>query len=392
MSRPFQRLRVKRGTEKRLKSGHLWIYSNEVASSLKTFHAGEWIEVESSDGHGIGVGYVNPGSLIAVRLVSSGLGMPDEAFFADRIRIALSRRSELLANVSVCRVVFGESDGLPGLVIDRYGAHVVIQILTAGMETKLDWIVAAVDSVLKPDSVILRNDASSRKLEGLPLESKVIRGSAHASVTIEDIRYELDLLEGQKTGFFLDQRWNHLIVRHHAKGKRVLDVFSYVGAWSMQAGLADAESVVGIDISPKAIDQSRRHADINHLGMCVFRQGDAFDELKGINDRRELFDVIILDPPAFAKSRSEAGDAIRGYREINRRASKALVDGGLLITNSCSHVIDPESFRNTVLQGISSAGCHGWLIEQRSQAPDHPVLMSMRETEYLKCLVVRVFR
>lgn len=388
----LQTLQIQPSADKRLKAGHLWVYANEVATQLKSYAPGEWVNIITTDGYPIGTGYVNPHSLIAVRLVTRRTTGIDENFFYDRIERAIDKRRSLLNDMSVGRMVYGESDGLPGLVIDRYDRYVVIQVLTAGMEKKLDDILDAVDRTLSPDAVILRNDASSRKLEGLELTSRIVRGSARANVTIEGIRYELDLLDGQKTGFFLDQRFNHTLTRGRVDGKRVLDMFCYVGAWSLQAGKSGASYVLGVDSSTLAVESSRRHAVDNGLPMCEFRQADAFDALKSINEAQETFDVVILDPPAFAKSRAEVKDAIRGYREINRRAAKALTDGGMLVTCSCSHVIEPETFRNTVLQAVTSAGRSAWLIEQRSQSPDHPILLSMRETEYLKCLVLSVAR
>jgi 23S rRNA (cytosine1962-C5)-methyltransferase len=388
----LQTLQIQPSAEKRLKAGHLWVYANEVVTKLKSFAPGEWVNIVSTNGHPMGTGYVNPHSLIAVRLVTRRTTGIDKNFMYERIERAINRRKSLLNDMSVGRMVYGESDGLPGLVVDRYDRYVVVQVLTAGMERKLEEILDAVDGTLSPDAVILRNDASSRKLEGLELTSRIVRGSARVNVTIEEIRYELDLLDGQKTGFFLDQRFNHTLTRGRVDGKRVLDMFSYVGAWSLQAGRSGASYVLGIDSSTFAVESSRRHAVDNGLTMCEFRQADAFDALKSINDAQETFDVIILDPPAFAKSRAEVKDAIRGYREINRRAAKALTDGGMLVTCSCSHVIEPETFRNTVLQAVTSAGRNAWLIEQRSQSPDHPILLSMRETEYLKCLVLKVAR
>lgn len=388
----LQTFQIQPSAEKRLKTGHLWVYANEAVSRLKSFAPGEWIVVEGSAGQPIGMGYVNPHSLIAARVVTHELRAIDADFFIERIQRAVDRRRVLLPDITVGRMVYGESDGLPGLVIDRYDSHVVVQVLTAGMERLTDEILFAVDRVWSPESVILRNDASARKMEGLDSTSRVIRGSSLASVSIEGIRYILDLLEGQKTGFFLDQRFNHTMTRGRVEGKRVLDMFCYVGAWSLHAGRAGASYVLGIDSSTNAVEASTRHAEGNGLKMCTFRKADAFDALKSINDDRETFDTVILDPPAFAKSRAEVKDAIRGYREINRRAAKALTDGGWLITCSCSHVIDPESFRNTVLQAVASAGRRAWLIEQRPQSPDHPILLSMRETEYLKCLVLQVVR
>ncbi len=379
---------VKNGIERRLRAGHAWIFSNEILSPLKEYAPGDIVTVRSTTDAFLGLGTINPRSLIAVRILSLEETAIDRSFFVDRLSRASDRRSDR----RVGRMVYGESDGLPGLVIDKYDTTLVLQFLTAGMDRLQATALEAADQTWSPESVIVRNDASARKLEHLENRVELIKGRGEGEVEIEGIRYHLDFVHGQKTGFFLDQRYNHLLTAPFVKDRRVLDVFSYVGAWSLQAARGGAAEVRGIDVSKSAVEQARLHASMNDLPQCSFVHADAFDELKAINDRKELFDLVILDPPAFAKSRAEVRDALNGYREIARRGAKALYDGGVLICCSCSHVVDIESFRNVVQQGISAAGRHAWLIEQRSQAPDHPILLSMRETEYLKCLVMRVFR
>lgn len=379
---------VKNGIERRLRDGHAWIFSNEILSPMKEYAPGDLVTVRSTTDALLGLGTINPRSLIAVRILSLEETAIDRSFFVDRLSRASDRRSDR----RVGRMVYGESDGLPGLVIDKYDTTLVVQFLTAGMDRMQATALEAAEQTWSPESVIVRNDASARKLENLENRVELIKGRGEGQVEIEGIRYHLDFVHGQKTGFFLDQRYNHLLTAPFVKDRRVLDVFSYVGAWSLQAARGGAAEVRGIDVSKSAVEQARLHASMNDLPQCSFVDADAFDELKAINDRRELFDIVILDPPAFAKSRAEVRDALSGYREIARRGAKAVEDGGIMVCCSCSHVVDGESFRNVVQQGIAAAGRHAWLIEQRSQAPDHPILLSMRETEYLKCLVMRVFR
>ena len=389
MNKPIH---IKSGVDRRLRNGYRWIFSNEIADPIKSFEAGETVEVVDVNGYVVGTGLVNPHALIAVRLLADGSVPIDRNFFRTAILTAASRRHRWYPGETCVRLVFGESDGLPGLVIDRYENHYVIQSFTIGIDRHLKDISEVLRELYSPDSIVFRQDSLIRKLEDLPLEKSVPYGSCppEVSATIHGMTYRLNLLDGQKTGFFLDQRENHLLMRTYAKGKKVLDCFSYVGAWALHAAQSGANSVRGLDSSASAIEACTHHVSLNGLDNCTFDQADVFDELKAINDRRESYDVIVLDPPAFAKSKSQVRDAVKGYREINRRAAKALAPGGLLISCSCSHVIDQETFRNTVFQGVASAGRSALLLEQHGQAKDHPVLMSMRETEYLKCLVMEI--
>ncbi|NUM79555.1 class I SAM-dependent rRNA methyltransferase [bacterium] len=385
-------IQLKPKNDARVRNGHLWIFSNEIQSNLKGFEPGEIVEVADHNGYFIGDGYANPHSLIAVRLLTRQHATIDGHFIFERIREAAERRKYLVPEARCYRLVFGESDFLPGLVIDRYEEFFVVQSLTAGIERMLPWIYEAIKKLFNPKGIVERNDSSIRKLEHLELNKKIVAGdvSEKVNVDIDGLTFKLDLVNGQKTGFFLDQRENQKLTRAYVKDKRVLDCFSHVGGWSLNAARFGAREVIGLDISETAANQCREHAEINGLQQCSFKAVNVFDELKKINDAKERWDVIILDPPAFAKSRSEVKDAIKGYREINRRAAKALTDGGILITCSCSHAIDPETFRNTVQQGLVSAGRDAVLLEIHGQPKDHPIHLSMRETEYLKCLVIQV--
>lgn len=376
-----------------LRPGNYWIFSNQIQTSLKQFSPGAIVDITDDAHRFIGRGYVNPHSLIAVRLLTREAENIDETWIRTRIQRARIRRQRLIQQTNCYRLIYGESDGLPGLVVDCYAEDMVVQSLTAGMDVLLPTVLKVLQEEFSPKTLILRNDSAFRNHENIEIYRKVFSGmySGITPVEIYGIHYELDLLNGQKTGFFLDQRENQLTVRSYAEGKKTLDCFSYVGAWALNAANGGATEVTGWDISDKAIDLCRRHVSINGLHQCRFEKQDVFDALKIINDRKERFDLIILDPPAFVKSRSEVNDALRGYREINRRAAKALNKEGVLITCSCSHLVDRELFRTTVLQGISAAGREAFLLEQRTQAADHPILLSMRETEYLKCLILQIF-
>jgi 23S rRNA (cytosine1962-C5)-methyltransferase len=378
--------------DNRIQNGHLWVFSNEIQSALKDYEPGEIVAVQNADGHFLGIGYVNPHSLISIRLLTTQEQEIDYQFFEQRMQSARQRRQNYYADSKSYRVVYGESDGLPGLVIDRYEDYFVVQSLTCGIERQLDVIVQAMKNIFSPIAIVARQDSAIRKLENLELSKQVLFGTLPEFVTvdIEGMAYSLDLLNGQKTGFFLDQKENHLLTRHFVKDKKVLDCFSYVGGWALNAARFGAREVVGLDSSESAIQRAEESARLNQLTHCTFKNADVFDELKAINDRKETFDVIILDPPAFAKSRAQIKEAIKGYREINRRAAKALNKNGILITCSCSHAVDHETFRNTVSQGILAAGRNAILLDQRTQAKDHPILMTMRETEYLKCLVLEI--
>lgn len=379
--------------ERRIQNGHIWIFSNEIKSNLKEYEPGELVEIRNSEQAFIGIGYVNPHSLISVRVLTRQIEEIDFSFFEKKIMAAHNKRLFDYPNSRSFRLVFGESDGLPGLVVDKYEDYLVLQSTAFGIEKQLDVIYEVLKKMFNPKAIVARLDTGVRQLEHLEIKKEVIYGElpefVHAD--IEGLTYKLDLLNGQKTGFFLDQKENHKSTAKYVKDKKVLDCFCYVGGWSLNAARFGASSVIGLDKSEHAIALCRDNMELNRVQNCNFKEADVFDELKDINEKKEKFDVIILDPPAFAKSRTQIKDAIKGYREINRRAAKALVDGGILYTCSCSHVIDPETFRNVVFQGLYGAGKNAILLENRMQAKDHPVLLSMRETEYLKCLVLQVF-
>ncbi|MBL7995651.1 class I SAM-dependent rRNA methyltransferase [bacterium] len=379
--------------ERRIQNGHLWIFSNEIKSNLKDYEPGELVEIRNSEQAFIGIGYVNPHSLISVRVLTRQIEEIDSVFFEKKIIAAYNKRQFDYPDSKSFRLVFGESDGLPGLVVDKYEDYLVVQSTAFGIEKHLDVIYEALKKLFNPKAIVARLDTQVRQLEHLEIKKEVVFGQLPpmVKVNIEGLTYKLDLLNGQKTGFFLDQKENHTSTSKYVKGKNVLDCFCYVGGWSLNAARFGANQVIGLDKSEQAITQCRDNAELNHIPNCTFKQADVFDEFKNINEQKEKFDVIILDPPAFAKSRAHIKDAIKGYREINRRAAKALTDGGILYTCSCSHVIDPETFRNVVFQGLYGAGKNAILLENRTQAKDHPVLLSMRETEYLKCMVLQVF-
>lgn len=387
-------LRVKPSALKRLRGGHQWVFSNEVASNLRDFHPGELVRLTDEHDRFVAAGYVNPRSLISARILSVADVAVDESFFRRRLEKAIVFRKEHLPEMECCRLVYGESDLLPGLVVDKYHDVLVAQCLTAGMDHLWPLISSGLRSLLNPSAVVLRNDSGIRALEGLEMGRSIDYGKLDGlqDVRLNGIQYRIDFLEDQKTGFFLDQRFNHLKTQPYVAGKRVLDCFCYVGAWSLRAASFAAAEVIGLDSSDQAIARARLHASLNGFEQCSFHTSDVFNALKEFNDRSENFDVIILDPPAFAKSRSGVPHAIRGYREINRRAAKALSDGGILVTCSCSQLVDPDVFRNTVLQGVQAAGKMAVLLERGGQPVDHPVLLSMRETEYLKCLILRIFK
>lgn len=379
--------------ERRIQNGHLWIFSNEIKSPLKEYDPGELVEIRNSEQAFIGIGYVNPHSLISVRVLTRQIEEIDSTFFERRILAAHNKRLFDYPSSSSFRLVFGESDGLPGLVVDKYEDYLVVQSTAFGIEKHLNVIYDVLKKLFNPKAIVARLDTQVRQLEHLDIKKEIVYGElpAFVHVDIEGMIYKLDLLNGQKTGFFLDQKENHISTAKYVKHKKVLDCFCYVGGWSLNAARFGAHSVIGIDKSEQAIAQCTENAAINRVQSCTFKQADVFDELKDLNEKKEKFDVIILDPPAFAKSRTQIKDAIKGYREINRRAAKALSDGGILYTCSCSHVIDLETFRNVVFQGLYGAGRNAIVLENRMQAKDHPVLLSMRETEYLKCMVLQVF-
>ena len=383
-------VKLKSKEERRIQRGHPWVFSNEI-EKIPALAPGELVDVLDHGGRFVGRGYLNPRTLIAVRILTRRQEEIDAAFFREKIATARALRERLGFGDSF-RAIFSEGDGLPGLIVDKYADTLVIQSSTAGIDRLLtDAIIPALQDVYSPQVIVLRNDTASRELEGLEQEKRVVFGAVAGPVEIEEcgIRYHVDVLEGQKTGFFFDQRENRQALKDVVKGRRTLDCFCYVGAWSLNAARFGAADVLGIDASQKAVDLATSNASLNSLN-ARFLAADVFDELRRLEKERERFGCIILDPPAFVKSRAKVREALKGYKEINLRAMKLLEPGGALITCSCSHHIDQELFKEMLIDAAHSAGRQARLLEMRSQARDHPMLLAARETQYLKCAVLLI--
>ncbi len=389
-------LHLKKNEERRLRNGHLWVYSNEVdikRSPLNDFTPGQQVLVTANDGKALGVAYVNPHSLICGRLISrSATQLLDQSLLVHRLKVALSLR-ERLFDKPFYRLVYGDSDFLPGLVVDRFGDVLVAQLNTAGMDAMRDEVVAALQKVLKPRAILLRNDSSVRVQEGLPSSIETALGEVPEFVEIEEnnTRFEVPLLSGQKTGWFYDHRLNRARVQNLAGGMRVLDVFSYIGGWGLAAATAGASEVVCVDSSSPALDMVERNAALNGVADKVQAiEGDAFDVLKALRAEREKFDLVIVDPPAFIKRRKDAKAGIEAYRRINQAAMQLLGKDGLLVSASCSYHLQRDSLRDLLLQSSRHLDRNLQIIEQGHQGPDHPVHPAIVETDYIKCLISRV--
>jgi len=391
MSQQAAPIHLHKNHERRLLLGHPWVFSNEIASDVKAYEPGSLVDVYAYGGTFLGRGYINPHSLISVRLLTQHREAIDGDFFRRRLEAAWRRRIRLYPEAYAFRLVYSEGDLLPGLIVDRYANYLVVQTLTLGMELRLDLICDALEALLQPQSIIARNDVAIRGLEGLPLEKKVLRGELHGPVEYQegDLCFQVDLWEGQKTGSYLDQRDNRWALQALLKAERVLDAFCYTGAWSLHAAHAGAAEVVGVDESAKAIQWAQQQAKRNGVeAQCRFTVAEVFQYLKDADLRHERFDAIVLDPPAFVKSRTKVREGLHGYWEINRRAMRLLKPGGYLITCSCSHHVDAEMFRMMLARAAKAARRQALLLEMRSQAKDHPVLLPLSESAYLKCAVL----
>lgn len=389
-------LRLKKNEDRRLRAGHLWVYSNEVdvaQTPLTQFEPGQPVLIETNNGAALGTGYVNPHSLICARLVSRDpryvLG---QSLLVHRLNIALSLRERLFEK-PYYRLVFGDSDGLPGLILDRYGDVLVTQLTTAGMERVKDALIGALHKVLKPAVIVLRNDTSSRALEGLPNYVEVVHGTAPETVMMEEngAAFLIAPLTGQKTGWFYDHRMNRARMRHYVKDKRVLDVFSYIGSWGVQAACAGAREVLCVDSSDKALAQLRANAELNNTGARVTAlHGDAFETLKSLRAARERFDVVILDPPALIKRKKDAKQGLQSYHQLNQMALQVLAKDGLLVSASCSFHLSGAALQDVLLQASRHVDRNLQILEQGHQGPDHPVHPAIVETNYLKAFFARV--
>jgi 23S rRNA (cytosine1962-C5)-methyltransferase len=376
--------------DRRILRGHPWVFSNELREVPRDCSPGDLVDVLDASGDFVGRGYINPRTLIAVRILSRRREKIDGEFFRRKIAAAHALRTGLGFGDSF-RAVFSEGDGLPGLIVDKYADTLVIQSSTAGIDRMIDIIIPVLKDEYSPRAVVLKNDAISRGIEGLVLEKRVVLGDIAGPVTFEEagVFYCADVLEGQKTGFFFDQRENRQAMKDYVRGRRTLDCFCYIGAWSLNAARFGASEVIGLDASEKAIGLAVENAARNGL-PAQFRAADVFDELRSMEKGSERFGCVILDPPAFVKSRSKVREALKGYKEINLRAMRLLERGGVLITCSCSHHVDQELFREMLIDAAYSAGRQAQVLEMRSQSRDHPVLLAARETQYLKCAILIV--
>lgn len=379
--------------DRRLATGHKWIFSNEIAEIKGQPEAGEVVQVRRTDGHHIGYAYYHPHSLIAGRILTYERVVPEASFYSDRIRTALELRTRRYPDANAYRVVHSEADGLPGLVIDKFDAAVVIQIVCTGAERHLDWIVAAVDEHLHPETILLKNDSGLRTLEGLPQYVKVIKGKENPDpidIREYDILYRVNLLDGQKTGFYLDQRENRWAFRQFIRpGDRVLDAFCNDGGFALHAAKAGATDILAIDSSKPALERAKANMALNGVSGIRFESHDLMDWLPK-QAGGELYDVVNLDPPGFAKNKKLAGAALKGYHKLHEAAIRLLKPGGILCTATCSHHIEADRFFDTVLMAAGAQGREVQLLHRGGQPADHLVLPSMPETQYLDVFIVRI--
>ncbi len=391
-------LRLKKNHERRLRGGHLWIYSNEVDSeqtSLQQFEPGQTAFFQTHDGKPLGCGYVNPHSLICGRLLGRRAGeQPDRALLARRLKSALELRERLFSE-PFYRLIHAEGDGLPGLIVDRFGDVLAVQLTTAGMERLRETVISALAELLNPTAIVLRNDSPMRELEGLGNYVETVHGELPEQVLLREngSRFQALVLRGQKTGWYFDHRMNRQRLGVYAPGQRVLDVFSYAGAWGVQAAVAGASEVWCLDSSQRAQQEIQANAELNQVGDRLRSlSGDAFEVLRDLHAERERFGLIILDPPAFIKRRKDQHAGEQAYHRLNRMAMRLLRPDGILISASCSMHLARETFKDI----LRAAGRHLdreiQLLEQGQQSPDHPVHPAIPETEYLKCLIARVTR
>jgi 23S rRNA (cytosine1962-C5)-methyltransferase len=384
---------LKKHEDNRIRAGHLWAFSNEIQDVVGHPQPGDVVTLRNAAGDALGQGLYNPNSLIAVRLLTRREDEPiDEQFFHRRIESALTLRRMLYDGEATFRLVHGESDFLPGLIIDKYGPYCSIQTLSYGMDQRLPMITEILESMLQPSGIVERNDTAIRSLEGLPSRRGILRGRVEPVVVSEHgIRYRVDLLDGQKTGLFLDQRENRWAIRRYARNGRMLDCFCNDGGFALHAATATASEVIGVDVSEPSVRRAIHNAELNELaGTTRFVTKDAFEFLDDAGTREEKFDVINLDPPSFAKSRKMVTRAKRGYRDLHRLALRVLAPGGILATSSCSYHIFEQTFLDIINETAQSLGKQLTLLQWSGAAPDHPVLPGMPETKYLKFGVFRV--
>jgi 23S rRNA (cytosine1962-C5)-methyltransferase len=375
-----------RGVE-RLRSGHLWIYRSDVRSAQA--EPGAVVRLTDERGRFHGRAFYSDKSQIAVRLLTSADVPVDRAFFTERLRRAADYRKLVVEDTDACRLVYGEADQLPSLIVDKYGDYLVLQTLSQSTERQKGLIVEILGDLFSPKGILERNDPKVRLLEGLDQRVSVLSGDIPAEIIAKEngVKFVYDLAKGQKTGSFLDQRENHLAARRYASGE-VLDCFSYQGGFALTVA-SKCEHVEGIDMAPAAVEAAKRNQQLNSISNVHFREGNTFDILKEYDEVGRRFQMIILDPPAFAKNRDSIPAAHRGYKEINLRALKILEPGGFLVTCSCSYHVTEPLFLQILAEAANDARRTVVVAERRTQAEDHPIMLTMPETHYLKCLFVK---
>ncbi len=392
---------LKKGEGRTIKSGGAWIYDNEIDSVTGRFKNGDIVRVHDFDGYSMGSGFINQNSKIRIRMLTR---KPDREitpeFLRERVKAAWEYRKTVMpsADLNCCRIIFGEADWLPGLTVDKYSDVLVVECLALGMENLKLIILDALKDILEKDGypirgIYERSDAPVRKKEGLEPYKGFIGNEFDTNVEIVEngIKYTVDVVNGQKTGFFLDQKYNRLAIQRLCKGKKVLDCFTHMGTFALNAGIAGASSVTGLDISEFAVSQATKNARINGLSDTVsFRAANVLDELPVLYDKGERYDVVILDPPAFTKSREATKNAIKGYREINMKGLRLVNDGGYLATCSCSHFMTQDLFTEVIAQAAKAVHKRLRQVEFRTQSCDHPILWAADESYYLKFYIFQV--
>ena len=389
---------LKKGEGRSLKAGGLWVFDNEIDTIMGTFTNGDIVIVHDFDGYMMGRGFINQNSKIRVRMMTRNKEQQiDEAFLRNRVQTAWYYRKDTV-DTSSCRVIFGEADFLPGIVIDKYEDVLVVESLALGIDRFKETIVRLLKECMAEDGIHIRgvyerSDAKEREKEGLTKVKGFIGEPFDTNIEIVEngVHYMVDVENGQKTGFFLDQKYNRLAMQRICKGKKVLDCFTHMGTFALNAGIAGAKDVTGLDISEYAVEQAARNAKLNHLEDTVhFRCANVLDELPKLAAAGEQYDVVILDPPAFTKSREATKNAIKGYREINMKGMKLVKDGGYLATCSCSHFMTQELLAKTIKEAAKATHKRLRQVEFRTQSPDHPILWAADESYYLKFFIFQV--
>ncbi|MCI8389837.1 MAG: class I SAM-dependent rRNA methyltransferase [Roseburia sp.] len=389
---------LKKGEGRTVKAGGMWIYDNEIDTITGSCADGDIVIVKDFDGYPLGKGFLNRHSKIRIRLMTRRADQEiDREFLTERVRAAWEYRKKTVETDS-CRLIFGEADFLPGLIVDKFSDVLVAESLALGIDRFKTTIIEIVKQVLKEDGIFIRgvyerSDAKVRLNEGMERVKGFLGEEFDTKVPITEngVKYLVDVKEGQKTGFFLDQKYNRLAIRRMCRGARVLDCFTHTGSFALNAGLAGAREVLGVDTSDTAVRQAEENAALNGLEKTVrFLCADVFELLPQLAEAGERYDVVILDPPAFTKSRSSIKNAVKGYREINLRAMKLVRDGGFLATCSCSHFMDDELFTKTIHQAAGNVHKRLRQVEYRTQSPDHPILWAADESYYLKFYIFQV--